>query len=54
MLLKNKIFVDIFLKVCYNPAWRKIRKCLEGYFSSLAFFICGYNNYINIDGNKQS
>ena len=23
MLLKNKIFVDIFLKVCYNPAWRK-------------------------------
>ena len=53
MLLKNKIFVDIFLKVCYNPAWRKIKMGKKDIFS-FAFFICSYNNYINIDGNKQS
>jgi hypothetical protein len=54
MLLKNKNFVDIFFKMYYNPITVKVKKWLEGHFYPLTFFICSYNNYINIDGNKQS
>ena len=54
MLLKNKIFVDIFFKMYYNPITARIKKWVRRTFFILPFFICSYNNYINIDGNKQS